>query len=126
DQRKIFVLAEENLQSLGYSKRAHLMNPMVPGLAQGGKMSASDPNSKIDILEEPKVVKKKIASAFCAPGNVEENGLLSFVECVVAPIYELKHGKGKFEFEIQRPEKFGGDVTYHSFDELKEAFRTEK
>ncbi len=36
DQRKIFVLAEENLPSLGYKKRAHLMNPMVPGLGQGG------------------------------------------------------------------------------------------
>ena len=53
DQRKIFVLAEENLQSIGYKKEAHLMNPMVPGLGQGGKMSASDPNSKIDILEDP-------------------------------------------------------------------------
>ena len=35
------------------------MNPMVPGLGQGGKMSASDPNSKIDIIEEPKVVKRR-------------------------------------------------------------------
>lgn len=92
DQRKIFVLAEENLPSLGYKKRAHLMNPMVPGLTQGGKMSASDPNSKIDILEEPKQVKKKINTAFCAPGVVEDNGLLSFIEYVVAPIQELKHG----------------------------------
>lgn len=49
DQRKIFVLAEENLPTLGYKKRAHLMNPMVPGLGEGGKMSASDPNSKIDV-----------------------------------------------------------------------------
>jgi tyrosyl-tRNA synthetase len=33
DQRKIFVLAEETLDKhLGYKKRIHLMNPMVPGL----------------------------------------------------------------------------------------------
>lgn len=126
DQRKIFVLAEENLQSLGYKKRAHLMNPMVPGLGQGGKMSASDPNSKIDLLEQPKVVKKKINSAFCAPGNVEENGLLSFVEFIVAPIQELKHGDGFFEFFIDRPEKFGGPITFKSFEELKSAFKEEK
>ncbi|CCK68942.1 tyrosine--tRNA ligase TYS1 KNAG_0B05090 [Huiozyma naganishii CBS 8797] len=123
DQRKIFVLAEENLQSIGYKKRAHLMNPMVPGLAQGGKMSASDPNSKIDLLEDPKVVKKKINSAYCSPGDVEENGLLSFVQFVVAPIQELKHGSGHFEFFIDRPEKFGGPITFHSFDELKTAFK---
>ena len=31
DQRKIFTYAEKYLPSLGYAKRAHLMNPMVPG-----------------------------------------------------------------------------------------------
>ncbi|CDK26421.1 unnamed protein product [Kuraishia capsulata CBS 1993] len=126
DQRKIFVLAEENLGALGYKKRAHLMNPMVPGLTQGGKMSASDPNSKIDILEEPKQVKKKINTAFCAPGNVEENGLLSFIEYVIAPIHELKHGTGTFEFNVDRPEKYGGPISFSSFEELKQAFKEEK
>ncbi|KAG7803228.1 hypothetical protein KL944_001181 [Ogataea haglerorum] len=126
DQRKIFTLAEENLTTLGYKKRAHLMNPMVPGLVQGGKMSASDPNSKIDVLDEPKVVKKKIGAAFCAPGNVEQNGLLSFVEYVLGPIYELKNGKDKFSFHVQRPEKYGGDITYNSFEELKQAFKDEQ
>lgn len=126
DQRKIFVLAEENLQSLGYKKRAHLMNPMVPGLTQGGKMSASDPNSKIDILEEPKQVKKKINTAFCAPGVVEDNGLLAFIQYVLVPIQELKNGEGSFEFPIDRPEKFGGPITYHSFDELVNDYKEEK
>ncbi|CCE65842.1 hypothetical protein TPHA_0N00610 [Tetrapisispora phaffii CBS 4417] len=127
DQRKIFVLAEEFLPNIGYKKRAHLMNPMVPGLGQGGKMSASDPNSKIDLLEESKIVKKKINSAFCSPGNVEENGLLSFVEFVLQPIQELKADTvGHFEFFIDRPEKFGGPINYTSFEQLKEDFRTEK
>ncbi|KAL6943185.1 Tyrosine--tRNA ligase cytoplasmic [Hanseniaspora osmophila] len=126
DQRKIFVLAEENLPSLGYKKRAHLMNPMVPGLGQGGKMSASDPNSKIDILEEPKQVKKKINSAYCAPGVVEDNGLLSFLEYVVKPIQELKKNSNDcFEFFINRPDKFGGPITYTSLDKLKEDYKTE-
>lgn len=126
DQRKIFVLAEENIQNLGYKKRAHLMNRMVPGLAQGGKMSASDPNSKIDILEKPKIVKKKIASAFCAPGNIEENGLLSFVKNVVGPAYELKNGDGQFKFFIDRPEQYGGSITFNSYEELEQAFAKEE
>lgn len=126
DQRKIFVLAEENLPSLGYKKRAHLMNPMVPGLTQGGKMSASDPNSKIDILEDPKQVKKKVNTAYCAPGVVEDNGLLSFVEYVVAPIQELKFGNGHFEFPIDRPEKFGGPITYTKFADLVSDFKEQK
>lgn len=126
DQRKIFVLAEENLQSLGYKKRAHLMNPMVPGLGQGGKMSASDPNSKIDLLEEPKQVKKKINSAFCSPGVVEDNGLLAFVQHVIQRIQELKFGEGHFEFFINRPDKFGGPITYNSFEQLRSDFKEEK
>ncbi|RCN23680.1 tyrosine--tRNA ligase domain protein [Ancylostoma caninum] len=38
DQRKIFILAEEQLPKLKLGKRWHLMNPMVPGLT-GSKMS---------------------------------------------------------------------------------------
>lgn len=126
DQRKIFVLAEENLEALGYKKRAHLMNSMVPGLGQGGKMLALDPNLKIDLLEEPNVVKKKIKSAFCEPGNVKDNGLLSFIEFVLVPIYELKHPGEEFKFPISRPEKFGGDITYSSFESIKSDFAEEK
>lgn len=125
DQRKIFVLAEENLTSIGYKKRAHMMNPMVPGLTQGGKMSASDPNSKIDLLEDTKTIKKKINAAYCAAGEVEGNGLLSFVEYVVFPIAELKN-KGKATFNIERPEQYGGNVSFNSVAELKEAFAAEK
>lgn len=126
DQRKIFVLAEENIQSLGYKKRAHLMNRMVPGLMQGGKMSASDPNSKIDLLEEPKTVKKKINQAFCAPGNIEDNGLLAFVKNVLGPIHELKYGDGTFEFSIDRPDKYGGPITFRTYQELEDSFTKEE
>lgn len=123
DQRKIFVMAEENLASIGYKKRAHLMNPMVPGLGQGGKMSASDPNSKIDILETPKIIRKKINSAFCAPGEIEGNGLVAFLENVVQPIQELQADKeGVFEFSVDRPEKYGGPISYDSLEKLKEDY----
>ena len=37
DQRKIFALAKEVLPRVGFRERAHLMNPMIPGL-QGGKI----------------------------------------------------------------------------------------
>ena len=126
DQRKIFVLAEEHLPGIGYKKRGHLMNPMVPGLGQGGKMSASDPNSKIDLVEEPKVVKKKIGAAFCAPGDID-NGLIAFLENVVQPIQELKSDVvGTFDFFVDRPEKYGGPIHYKSLDELKADFAEQK
>ena len=54
------IYAEDFLPKLGYTKRAHLMNPIVPGLVKGGKMSSSDPKSKIDFLDSAADVKKKI------------------------------------------------------------------
>ncbi|KAF2115549.1 hypothetical protein BDV96DRAFT_546521 [Lophiotrema nucula] len=95
DQRKIFALAKEVLPRIGFKERAHLMNPMVPGL-QGGKMSASDPDSKIDLLDTPDAVRKKLKKAVCAPKEVEGNGVLSFIEYVLLPASTLKYGTPKF------------------------------
>ena len=123
DQRKIFIYAEKMLPMLGYARRAHLMNKMVPGLA-GGKMSASDPNSKIDLLDDAKTVKKKIGKAFCSPGDVSsENGILAFVKAVLFPIAELR---GESVFNINRPEKYGGPMTYTSYEAVEADFKDQK
>lgn len=61
------------------------MNPMVPGLT-GGKMSSSEEDSKIDLLDSAAQVKKKLKKAFCEPGNVEENGVLAFCKSVLFPL----------------------------------------
>ena len=152
-QRKIFTFAELYLPRLGYAKRAHLMNPMVPGLG-GGKMSSSDPNSKIDFLDPPEVVRKKIKNAFCEEGNIAENGVLSFVKAVLIPISELRierqQGRTGADadegvsalwdqtpfvvegapegtvFSIQRKEEHGGSLHYKSFEELEADFGAKK
>ncbi|XP_045775715.1 tyrosine--tRNA ligase, cytoplasmic [Maniola jurtina] len=120
DQRKIFTLAEKYLPQLGYAKRVHLMNPMVPGLT-GGKMSASEEDSKIDLLDTPAAVKKKLKKAFCEPGNITENGILSFTKYVIFP---LMHKDDKFL--ISRPEEYGGNVEYSNFEDLETAFAKEE
>ncbi|KAL1919943.1 uncharacterized protein VTP21DRAFT_1875 [Calcarisporiella thermophila] len=120
DQRKIFILAEKCMPSLGYKKRSHLMNPMVPGLA-GSKMSASDPDSKIDLLDDAATVKKKLKKAFCEEGNIEDNGVLAFVKSVLFPISSLG-SNGKPTFTIRRPEKYGGDVVYEDYASLEKDF----
>ncbi|KAJ6589068.1 tRNA synthetases class I-domain-containing protein [Mycena capillaripes] len=148
DQRKIFTFAELYLPRLGYAKRAHLMNSMVPGLA-GGKMSSSDPNSKIDFLDAPEVVRKKIKAAVCGEGNVAENGILAFVKAVLIPVSELRlenarKGGSILEptadlkpfatddapegtvFSIERDKKFGGSTHYQSYDELENDFKEKK
>jgi tyrosyl-tRNA synthetase len=131
------------------------MNEMVPGLA-GGKMSSSDPNSKIDLLDAPAAVTKKIRAAFCEEGNVAENGLLAFVKAVLIPISELRLERRKMSkeqreaegvsdadveaqqpfvgegapegtvFSIVRDEKFGGSTHYASFIELRDSFEAKQ
>ncbi|CAF1221215.1 unnamed protein product, partial [Adineta ricciae] len=118
DQRKIFTFAEENLPSLGYAKRIHLMNPMVPGL-NGDKMSSSVEDSKIDLLDTPDQVKKKLKKAFCEPKNITNNGILAFCKSVVFPLL-----KGK-DFIIQRAEQYGGPLAYSAYQQLEDGFATE-
>ncbi|KAG7245155.1 hypothetical protein INR49_023721, partial [Caranx melampygus] len=116
DQRKIFTLAEKYLPTLGYAKRAHLMNPMVPGLT-GAKMSSSEEESKIDLLDSKEDVKKKLKKAFCEPGNIQNNGVLSFVKYVVFPL--------RGEFCIKRDPKWGGDKVYTVFEDVEKDFAEE-
>ncbi|XP_041352084.1 tyrosine--tRNA ligase 2, cytoplasmic-like [Gigantopelta aegis] len=119
DQRKIFTYAEKCLPQLGFTKRIHLMNPMVPGLT-GTKMSSSEEDSKIDLLDSPAKIKKKLKKAFCEPGNIEDNGILSFCKHVLFPLSSTK------EFCVKRSEDFGGDMTYHSYEELEKSFAKEE
>ena len=79
------------------------MNKMVPGLA-GGKMSASDPNSKIDLLDTPEVSARKIKKANAPPKVVEENGLLAFVENVLLPASSLLDGERSFKVDREGAE----------------------
>jgi len=121
DQRKILMYAREYLPKLNYKPRVEVMTPMIPGLT-GKKMSASDPKSKIDLLDNPKTVQKKLQGAFCPEGEVEDNGVLSFLKYVVFTVLKDKGEK----FVIERPEKFGGNVEFNSYEEVEKAFLEKK
>jgi tyrosyl-tRNA synthetase len=118
DQRKIFIYAEKYLPHLGYKKRIHLMNHMVPGL-MGSKMSSSEEDSKIDLLDDESTINRKIKKAYCKEGEVENNGLLSFIKFVYFPISSIK---GNPVFRVERKEEFGGNVEYSSYENLEVDF----
>ena len=95
------------------------MNPMVPGLA-GGKMSSSEEDSKIDLLDSAANVKKKLKKAFCEPGNIADNGLLSFVKYV---LFSLHDGK---TLVLHRNPENGGDIAYENYETLESDFAEQK
>lgn len=93
DQRKIFAFAEEHLPLIGYQKRIHLMNYLLPTFSNPNdnfnKMSASHNDAlslseKIDCLDGEDVVNEKIKKAYCAATTC---GLLEFARLVLFPVY---------------------------------------
>jgi len=120
DQRKIMVLARENLPKIGYDRRIEIMTPLVPGLI-GKKMSASDESSRIDLLDDEEVVKKKVNKADCVEGD-PDNGLMAFLKYVIMVIKNDK----KEKFVVEREKKYGGNVSYDSYDKIEKDFVKKK
>jgi tyrosyl-tRNA synthetase len=79
------------------------------------KMSKSIPNSAIYMTDTEEEVDKKIKNAFCPEGDTDFNPLLDWAKYIV---FINSHSK----LEILRPEKFGGNKTYQSYDELVKDF----
>ncbi len=122
DQRKIFMFAAENLPKIGYEKRAHLMNFLIPGLGESGKMSSSEPNSKIDFEDSDEIIRKKINKAYSVDGVTEGNGLLALLQFILF----RKIINEKRQFVINRPEKYGGKISFKNYIEVEEAFSSKK
>lgn len=80
-------------------------------------MSSSDPDSKIDLLDGPDAVKKKLKKAFAAPKEVEGNGLIAFVEYVLLPAGTIN---GEPTFTVERRE--GEPLVYHDAQKLKDDY----
>ncbi len=116
DQRHIFAFAREYLPQIGYKKRVEIMTPLIASLqGPGTKMSASIPESHIKIYDSEEAIKKKISKAYCPEGIIENNPILQISRFLIFPL------EGKML--VERDEKFGGDITFNSYEELEKAFK---
>lgn len=113
DQRKILMFARENLPKIGYKRRIDIMTPILQGLT-GGKMSASDPKTKIDLLDDEKTVALKFRGAEFVAGN-PDNGVMNFLKYVIMVV----KGDKKEKFVIERPEKYGGNLEFKNYAEIE-------
>ena len=111
DQRKIFMFAREWLPKLGYSKRAYIMNDLIPGLGKSGKMSSSEPGSKIDFHDSEDSIQEKMKGAFSVDGKVKDNGLLAI----------MKHILFRYLEHVGRAFECGGK-SYGSYEALEKDF----
>jgi tyrosyl-tRNA synthetase len=92
--------------------------PLLAGLS-GGKMSASDQESGIWLTDDAATVREKVDDAYCPAGEVEDNGVLQYLEYLVFPVLGTRE---ELPFTVERPEEYGGDLTYESYDPLEDDF----
>ena len=64
DQDPYWRITRDIAQKLGYHKPAQIHCRFLPGLGEGGKMSASEPETSIFTIDPPEVVKRKVWNAF--------------------------------------------------------------
>jgi tyrosyl-tRNA synthetase len=116
DQRKIHMIAREQLPTMGFRSPVCLHTPILLGL-DGTKMSSSKGNN-ISVDEPAESVTKKIEKAFCPIGVVENNPVLDIFRYHIFMRYPA--------ITIERPEKHGGNLEFGSYEALKADFAEKK
>ena len=133
DQRKVHMLARDVAEKLGWEKPVCLHTPLLMGLMGPGKglegkfdedealnkrirskMSKSVPEGCIFVHDEPEEIKAKMRNAFCPAKQVRDNPVLEHAKLIVFPALG--------RLDIDRPAKYGGPVSYESYEELEADF----
>lgn len=144
DQRKLNMLAREVGPILGYWKPVVVSHHMLMGLSKPPnsteavksmasesaiqrtierKMSKSMPDSAIFMTDTTEDIKRKINKAYCLEGDIKENPVLEYYKYIV---FESLDKLGITEIKIERPEKFGGNISFKTFSELEKVFSERK
>jgi tyrosyl-tRNA synthetase len=122
DQRKVHMLHREELPAIGYDARPAIHTPILADLTTGeGKMSSSQ-GVTISMEDSADELREKVNSAYCPPaadpeptddGVERENPVLQLFQYHVFPRFE--------SVTVERPDEYGGDVTYDDYDALEDA-----
>ncbi len=131
DQRKAHVIAREVAPKIGREKPVAVHHRLLLGLNQPPiwpvekeqmrellsqmKMSKSIPKSAVFIHDSPEEIRDKMKQAFCPAKNIDFNPVLDWA-------HSLIFREEGASLPIHRPEKFGGDMTYHSYEALASDF----
>ncbi|AWB27403.1 tyrosine--tRNA ligase [Halococcoides cellulosivorans] len=114
DQRKVHMLARDELPEVGYDAPTCLHTPIVGDLATGeGKMSSSE-GTTISMEDDRATIEQKVGDAFCPPERDPEGDLVN-------PVLELFEYQVFPRFEtvvVERPDQYGGDLEYDEYEDL--------
>ncbi|MGQ9515398.1 MAG: tyrosine--tRNA ligase [Thermoproteota archaeon] len=128
DQRKVHVLAKEIYPKLGWEEPIPLHHHLLMGLAkppeiktenkaekvEAAKMSKSKPWTAIFIHDSEQQIRDKLIRAWCPERRAEFNPVLELAKYII--FHDRK------EFLIEREGRYGGDITFSSYEELERAY----
>ncbi|MBD3261473.1 MAG: tyrosine--tRNA ligase [Candidatus Altiarchaeales archaeon] len=118
EQRKIHMLARELLPGVGGGKPVCIHTPLLVSLkGPGMKMSSSQPETLIKAQEKPDTLRQRINSAYC-PKEKEGNPILQVCEHLLLPQMNV--------LEVERPEKYGGNLNYTDYISLESDYLSGK
>lgn len=123
DQRKVNVLAREVAPKLKFKKPVVVSHHMLMGLGEppktdltgadaaiAKKMSKSNPDSAIFMTDTEEDIKRKIKKAYCPEKVTEDNPIMEYCKYIIFEKFPV--------ITIERPEKYGGNMDIHGYDEL--------
>ncbi len=114
EQRKIHMLARDVMPKIGYDKPTCLHHPLVVSLTGGDKMSSSKPETMFPLHADPDTIRDRINGAYCPQAETEDNPVLQIARFHVFGADET--------LTIERPDKYGGNVTFETYDELEQDY----
>ncbi|MEW5936992.1 MAG: tyrosine--tRNA ligase [Candidatus Thermoplasmatota archaeon] len=122
DQRHAHMLAREVSERLGWRRFVALHTPLLISLRGGGRMDAADlkmsksvPESCIFVHDAPEEIARKIEGAYCPPKVGEGNPVLDHCRLIIFPMMG--------RMEIERPERYGGSLSFESYEALESAYK---
>lgn len=113
EQRKVHMIGKDS--KLLEHPFIALHTPLITSLkGPGKKMSKSIPGSGIAVTDTYEEIKKSISEAYCPIKEIKDNPILQIAQLIVFPRVS--------ELTILRPAKFGGALTFTSYEQLKEKY----
>ena len=127
DQRKIHMLVKDVFPKMKWKVPVAVHHKLLPGLTKPAevkpdgevaKMSKSDPNAGVFIHNSDDEIRTKIKKGFCEEGSIENNPVLEIAKNVIFHEFDT--------ISIERPEKFGGNISYDNFASMESDFAQKK
>lgn len=114
EQRKVHMIGRETQEILNHFFVC-LHTPLITSLkGPGQKMSKSIPGSGISVTDSFDEIKSTIKNAYCPEKDIKENPILQIAQLIIFPLNK--------KMKIERPEKFGGNLEFSSYEELEKTY----